>query len=173
MCACTDLHSALMFPSPKPVAPRRSISSRKKVSSVKMGLVNTWRRYLETESSKVSVFSWSYGTLRKMLTWYLHYKIIWHTMQRCEITALDCLSPSVFTGCCVPVQVCVQENAVLCQDLRVVSCLLDLLLFAHLSQHRKGRRSVNHRRRLHISHIFPKSLKRLESTPFFFFCFVL
>lgn len=49
MCACTDLHSALMFPSPKPVAPLRSISSKKKVSSVKMGFVNTWRRYLEME----------------------------------------------------------------------------------------------------------------------------
>lgn len=49
MCACTDLHSAFMFPSPKPVAPLRSISSKKKVSSAKMGLVNTWRRYLEME----------------------------------------------------------------------------------------------------------------------------
>lgn len=46
MWACTDLHSARMFPSPKPVAPLRSISSRKKVSSAKMGFVNTWRRYL-------------------------------------------------------------------------------------------------------------------------------
>ncbi|KAL7869766.1 hypothetical protein AOLI_G00137540 [Acnodon oligacanthus] len=33
-----------MFPSPKPVAPLRSISSRKNVSSEKMGLVNTWSR---------------------------------------------------------------------------------------------------------------------------------
>lgn len=46
MCACTDRHSARMLPSPKPVAPLRSISSRKKVSSENMGFVNTWRRYL-------------------------------------------------------------------------------------------------------------------------------
>lgn len=35
-----------MFPSPKPEAPRLSMSSRKNVSSAKIGLVNTCRRYL-------------------------------------------------------------------------------------------------------------------------------
>lgn len=43
-----------MFPSPKPVAPLRSISSKKKVSSVKMGFVNTWSRYLDMERIQVS-----------------------------------------------------------------------------------------------------------------------
>lgn len=52
MYAWTDLHSARMFPSPKPVAPLRSISSRKKVSSAKRGFVNTWRRYLTKEQNR-------------------------------------------------------------------------------------------------------------------------
>lgn len=64
MCACTDLHSARMFPSPKPVAPLRSISSRKKVSSAKMGFVNTWRRYLWEWQQLVTIFNgfgWKWG----------------------------------------------------------------------------------------------------------------
>lgn len=48
-------------------------------------------------------------------------------------------SPSVFCGCGpwwgMLVQVRVQENAVPCQHLGVVPCLLYLLLFSHLSHH--------------------------------------
>lgn len=72
-----------------------------------------------------------------------------------KITVLDCLSPFVFTRCClwwrILVQVCVQENAMLRQHLGVVSCLLYLLLFSHLfTTHRIGKRVDNHSRRWDI-----------------------
>ena len=51
MLACTAFHRARMFPSPKPLAPRRSMSSRKNVSSSNTCLVNNWSRYLWQEEA--------------------------------------------------------------------------------------------------------------------------
>lgn len=64
-----------------------------------------------------------------------------HERKRENFTLLSlCLPPFVLSGLWwgVLVQVSIQENAVLCQNLGVVSCLLYLMLFSHLS-HKKGK----------------------------------
>lgn len=158
MCACTDLHSALMFPSPNPVAPLRSISSKKKVSSVKMGFVNTWRRYLET--SRVTGYRTGSASFLLLFYWNLSIlgpyarkrkKCILFSAQLCLLPAFPS-GPWLYRG--VLVQVGIQENAVLGQNLGLVSCLLYLMLFPHLSCHKTGlRRAGNQNGREHFPHV--------------------
>lgn len=149
MYACTDLHSARMLPSPKPVAPLLSISSRKKVSSANIGLVNTWRRYLKTQQKGKGTQRLMSTCFRELLFW--NYKIdastplqgfcdvLWYRLKIMgDIRASDCISLFVFAAtslrCRVLLQVCIQKNPMLRQRLRAVSCLLYFLLFSNLSQ---------------------------------------
>lgn len=164
MCAWTDLHSALMFPSPKPVAPLRSISSKKKVSSVKMGFVNTWSRYLEMEIIQVTGYCTDSASFL-LLCFTATYPSWDHMQERgksafsslhsfCNLCLLPAFPPGPRLQWGVLVQVSIQENTVLCQNLGLVSCLLYLMLFPHLSCHKTGlKRAGNHNGRDQLTQV--------------------
>lgn len=153
MYACTDLHSARMLPSPKPVAPLLSISSRKKVSSANMGLVNTWRRYLKAQQKGKDNLMINERLLPQAFILKLKKKSMRTSFSTfvgilgCIVVKAKIMGDTGASGCNslfvsaaislrwgVLVQVCVQKDPVLRQRLRAVSRLLYFLLFSNLSQ---------------------------------------